>query len=127
MRGERDTYESMQSELAALRAELAAYRSVVVPRSEYDRAIEARDHALAQLDSIARQLADRTDARSTRRADSALAHLAAVMRTLAKETGGREDEQIRNAARAFLVEQGFEAPELRVMREAWDQREARTR
>lgn len=114
---------AMQQALNAARAELAAYRSAVVPLADYYRVLERAGHAERLADSMAADIASRDDRRTSRTLVQALDCLQAVMLTLARAAGGPGETRAWNEARAFLAEQGRVSPEVEEMRAAYEQRE----
>lgn len=112
--------------LSAANQQLAAFKAMpFVPAAEHARVVESRDHALRQVDGLTKELANYRDSRLALRAGNAIMHLRSVMQTLRKECGGLEDERYRNAARAFLVEQGFGPVEIDMYRRQTEEWEAR--
>lgn len=95
---------ALLNHITALTNELAAYRELpLVPRQDYERAVQRAAQAEAELDAMARELANARDSRANVQATETMRHLVAVLRTLSAGAGSPDEASVWNAARAHVA------------------------
>jgi hypothetical protein len=90
----------------ALAADLARYRSAVIPKADFDRVLEQRDSAMTLADALTREVANLRDRRANVALTEAVGYLSAELADHAKDFVHPATAIRRNLMRGFVAEHG---------------------